>query len=729
MPLQQFLIAPIKTGLQSNARPWMFMDDAFQILQNMHVWRGRIKKRFGALSMYTGGDAEQAHLFSRFRIRIGTTDVNGDLAATMVPGIIYKVGQMFSCGTEVFTVNATGTPAATLATEGGVATYNTTTGFFTLTGGAVLTDVYFYPAEPVMDLPTYQVASLNEEELVGFDTQFAYQFSTPSTGWLRLGTATWTGTNADFYSTANFIGATSDTFLLFVVNNVPADGIKYWDGVNWTTITPQYSATATDIIKTAKITIVFKNYLFLANTTEDVTTAGPVVTQRTFIDRLRYCRINDPVSANAWRQDLDAGVFNLGTREAITGMALIKDRLIVQCESSYWEIVDTGNPQLPFFVQRIDNQLGVESLNSIVNFDKYTLGFGSNGIHRCDGVNVDRIDNNIPDTIFEISNLNNGPERVFGIRDYYTEEVYWSYSDSTIANDDQVYPNQLLIYNYKTGSWAKYDDSITAFGYYQSPQSVRWIDLDIDWQDAGQQWGEASDSALFRSIVAGNQEGFTFLLKDDYSRNSASLQITNIAITGEQITLTVIEHNLEVGDYVYLSGCVGLTGINDKIYDVLDVVNTDTIRIAQSNVTGTYLGNGVLERVSKLTLLSKQYNFFNEQGKNLHVPEIVFNVDVTQHGQFLFDYYTSFSALSLQLASNGNGTALGTNILETIPADDYQETATQLWRSLYPLADGDVFAFKLTMNDTQMRDTDIVFSDFQLHAILIYAEPTDVFGY
>jgi len=117
MVLKSFLIGPLEEGEQNN----------------IDVWRGRVRKRFG-YSLIGSND-----LNSRLRINLGNTDGSGNISTT-VPGTIFKVGQMFSIGSEVFTVNVTGTPATLLDTGSAtVATYNTTTGALVINGAAATT--------------------------------------------------------------------------------------------------------------------------------------------------------------------------------------------------------------------------------------------------------------------------------------------------------------------------------------------------------------------------------------------------------------------------------------------------------------------------------------------------------------------------------------------------------------------------------------------------------------
>src|SRR5580698_8642053 len=137
MPFDGFLIAPINTGLQTDLRPWLTPDDSMAYLQNAYCFRGRVRKRFGSRLMGTGWPtAATQQLFSRFAINLGNTDGSGNFSGT-VPGDIFGIGQMFSVGTEIFTVYQTGTPGVMLDTGAStVHTYNTTTGALVINGAA-----------------------------------------------------------------------------------------------------------------------------------------------------------------------------------------------------------------------------------------------------------------------------------------------------------------------------------------------------------------------------------------------------------------------------------------------------------------------------------------------------------------------------------------------------------------------------------------------------------------
>lgn len=707
MAYDRFMIAPLTIGLESDVRPWMIPDEAFSRLNNAYVFRGRVRKRFGSYLLNGGVDDSVAQLYSRVRIAIATTDGSGNAAGT-APGAIFKIGQVFSVGDTIFTVyQANG---AMLSTGTATGTYNTATGAYTITGADPASDLYFYPAEPIMGLITYETASVNDEPVYAFDTQFAYEYVTG--GWQRLGTAIWTGTNSQFFWGYTYRGVQNYDKFLFVTNFNTPDQIKYWNGTTWATINPIFNA-AGDTIETCRIIVPFKNRLLFLNTVEDI--SG---TDQSFVNRCRYSQNGDPTAVNAFREDipgLGGYIDNVATQEQIISCEFLKDRLIVFFERSTWELAYTGNEVLPFVWQQINTELGAESTFSVVPFDKVILGVGNVGIHACNGSNVERIDEKIPDTVFEVANDNEGVFRVYGIRDYYVEMVYWAFPS---PNATSVFPNRVLVYNYKTGSWAFNDDSITAFGYFQNPIGEAWNTTNDTWQQAEYPWSSATLQAKFRQVIAGNQEGFTFIVDSEESRNAPSLQITNLTVPAGVVTLVVIDHNLSVGDFVNITNLNGLIGPFLPIYEVDSVIDSNTITIIAPDIggaAGTYTGGGTIARVSRVDIKTKQYNFYLKNGRNLMVNKVDFFVDSTEDGAFTVDVYPSSANY-----------VVDSKVIETspYPSIPFEQEQDQLWHPVYTSAEGELIQLRLYFSDDQMLDSSVSFSDFQLHAMTFYSKET-----
>jgi len=688
MAFDRFMIAPLDTGsgLQTNFRPWLIPDQAFAQLNNAYVFRGRVRKRFGS-TLLTGDP-----LTSRFRINVGTTNGSGNIL-TVLPGTEFHIGQLISIGTALFTVTALGIPANLLRSDGVVATatLNTTTGALIINGAAAATDVFFYPALPVMGLSLYEFDVVFPEVSIGFDTEFAYQLAVGGGAWLRAGTAVWTGTDSDYFWTWNWRGVSANSNLLFATNYniLTPDPIRYWDGATWTDLTPAFNS-AGDTIRTCQMMVGFKNRLLFIGTLERISGTDTI-----FQNRLRFSQNGSPLQSDAWREDIPGkgGFIDCSTQETVVTCTLVRDRLIVYFETSVWEVVYTNNEILPFRWQQLNVELGAFSRFSHIPIEEAVIAQGETGIHVCNGVNVKRIDQLIPDVIFQVP-VTGIPQKIYGVRDYQLETVYWSMPVQNQWN----FCNKVLVFNYKTGTWAFNDDSFTAFGYFEDSQNV----------------------------MAGNQEGYTFNILADVYRNAPSLQITNITYVSPTATLVVIDHNLIVGDYILIENALGITTFNNNIYQVVTTPNKDTLTITALGVTGTYLGGGTIARVSRIDIFTKQYNFYVEEDRNAALQKTDFFITRTDAAEISIDYFVGSSTTSLVAGGVTTGSIIGTSVLNTAAYAlyPYELTQARLWHPTYQQADGESIQLRIYLSNAEMIIPAISLSNFELHAMTFYCTPT-----
>lgn len=728
MAYDKFLVAPLSSGMQTNVKPFLISDDAYTVLNNAYNWRSRIRKRFGTRYINGAVEASIRQLSSRVRIAVATTDINGD-AAGIVPGSIRKVGQLFSIDTIIFTVNALGTPANLLQTTPiTTATYDTSTGAFVFVGAPALTTVYFYPAEPIMGIFSYETGTaINDERTIVFDTQFSYEYT--GAGYEQVGAPTfWAGTNSDFFSAVTWLGTTASETFLFVVNNVIANQIAYFNGVAWTLYSPAVSVIT--VIRQAALVTTFADRLLFI----DVTERTGIVDVR-YQNRIRFSKQFKSVSADAFQgANVDDQYIDLPVSEQIVGINKLRNRLIIIGERTTWELIDTQNPAAPFIWNQINTDYGCESSHSVISFDKEVLFIGETGIFSCNGTNVDRIDLAILNQVFQIQNTQNGVKRVYGIRDFTNEMVYWSYPEG--GRDSNFYPDKVLVYNYINKTWSINDDTFTAFGYWQNDENSTWISELKTWEDSIETWDSEEETRKNQLVIAGNQEGYVMIIDPNIPINELALQITDIpTITDDTITLKIIDHNfegnLEEGDFIYIDFAQGtstLENINETIYEI-NVIDGNTITIPNTNgITGVYTGGGVVSTVSQIDIWTKQYNFYQKNARNMSIPMVDFNVDKTQNGLITVDYYTSFALESRATDADETGAAFGTSILETSPYSSdfapYESNATQLWHRIYIQAEGEVIQLRLYLNADQMLDNQIRNTDFQLNAVLYYSQPT-----
>lgn len=778
MAYDRFLIAPINTGLETDLKSWLLPDDAFAQLNNAFVFRGRVKKRFG--SRYTGtgwASAFDQPLFSRLRVNIGTTNGSGNLSVT-VPGDIFEIGQQFSVGTQIFTVTTLGTPAAMLATSGtGTGTFNTTTGAVVITGAALNTIAYYYPALPVMGLTQYETLGVNNAPAIAFDTQFAYLFSGGS--WVKFGPAAgdqWHGDDTDFFWATNYQGVTDEDFVLFVTNfqaSVPTpagtdDPIWFYDGTIWGDYTNYVSLAdgtfAYTIIRsdgsyllTSRIILPFKDRLIALNTIEFNDATGE---NEQYVNRCRYTINGSPFAAETDVSGMDianapyawlepdqtftvtvggasatavgqgAGFIDAATDEEIISAEYIKDRLIVYFERSTWELVYTGNQVQPFVWQKINTELGADATFSIVPFDKAVLGIGNVGVHACNGSNVERIDEKIPDQVFQINKKNEGVKRVAGVRDYFSEMVYWTFPTGNASK----YPNRILVFNYQNGAWAFNDDCITTWGYFEQQDDITWSSTTLTWQEFDATWTSGVVEANFRQVIAGNQQGYVFIVDSGtgvVSRNAAVMSVTNMVQTNvTTVTLTIIDHTLVTGEYISIENLQGVT-LDKVIYKVNSTPAANTITVL-GTLTGSYVGGAVVSRVSNIGILSKQWNPYISQGRNFYLAKIDFCIDKTSNGEVTVDYFPSGSNQSMLLMGNGGtqGTQsnIGNGTLETRPYDPaiypFEQVQDTLWHPVYFQTDGTTIQIYIYLTDDQITNPNIAWSDFEMEGLVLNTMPT-----
>lgn len=777
MAFDRFLIAPFNSGKQTDTKPWLIPEDAFDYLQNAYVFRGRVRKRFGTRWMST------SQLNTRLRVSLG----NNTNAAINLPANTtahtpqLAIGQMFSLDNDVFYVYQLGAGVATKSTSGtvtavinSVATPNTVT----FTGGSA-SPVFWYPSLPVMGITQYESGAINNHPSYAFDTQFAYLFS--GGAWARSGTAQWNGSDSKYFWSTNW-QSVAGTVVMFVTNfnfTAPAPGatddpIWSFDGATWTArsganafyFRPNGGAPQTGpYVKTARMIVVFKNRLILLNTVENDNSGGAGVNTN-YTNRARYCFYGSPFAVNAWYEKnqtdnvpnvaAGGGYVDAATDEQIISAEFIKDRLIVYFERSTWELVYTNNQVLPFVWQKINTELGSQSTFSVVPFDQAVLGIGQSGIHACTGTNVSRIDDKIPDTVFDFQTKNDAPARTAGIRDYYTELVYWTFVDD-LKEPTQKFANQVLVYNYKNGSWALNDDCLTTFGYFEQATDTTWASSSpIKWENAGFSWNSNVIQANQRQILCGTPEGYVLILDPELARNAAAMQVTNITYAATGIlTLTIINHNLTANpiefdwdrDFILLENIVGdattMATLNGNIFQVFNVIDANTITIDTTGRTfapltsGTYSGGGTAARVSNIQIRSKEWNPYVDKDRNFYLSKIDFGVTKTGDyidGQIVggvsitVDYYPSSSETSMLSEGQLTGARMGNGVLETAPYDPryypFELQQKILWHPIYFQTSGTFVQIAMSFSFDQMIDPKITLDQFELHGMALYTQPT-----
>lgn len=781
MSLQSFPIVGLTEGLQTNVKPAMLPDQAWALLQNAYTFRERELKREGRkfLGRLTRILTAQS---------LGTTPA-GPPATVTITDIFATLGLRttnpqaeFTRGTLVITVGA---PDSATFTDNGNGTFTVTgagvaagsyinyvTGkavlqFTALTGGATITAAFsYYPTLPVMGIPQRLIPAINDEQTIWFDTVYAYVWNGSGFQEFIPGT-TWAGADFNLFWAFNYRGATPQQRLFFVTNDVPdaADPIRYTDGITWTNFAPLVTATQT--LYQCLIIIAYYGRLLFLNTWEG-TTAGGVGAATNFFNRCRFSAQGDPtIVATSWRTDIfgKGGLLDAPTNEAIIGATFIGNSLVVDFEQSTWQLRYVGEYGQPFLWERVSADFGSESTFSGVLFDNNRLAVGDKAITNANSLGVNRIDLKIPDQIFDFKNANNGVQRVSGIRDYQRELVFWNFADAnTQAADatDVIFPNKVLVYNYRNSTWALFNDSITRFGTFQSTSNITWDSLTTYWDSETTTWDNPSDQSLFPIIVTGNQQGFISCYGYDAP---SSLAIPSVVNANDQETLTIqsittnsgyvvigsVNHNLQPDDIIYITSMQFIdsgtflpvaTSLNNMIFKVsMQSFNTkDDFSLLFWNkglqdyqkdftftpdlATSIYVGGGNISVFPKLNILSKDINIF--QGKSLQTK--------LSRLDFLFQSVPNGAVtIKLFLNSSTDGSVpgvVGQNNLVwngnlTIDAKPpfYTTGSDYAWFRFYATLAAQYFNINITYDDNLMNTLATHSQDCTLYAINAWCRP------
>lgn len=736
-------IKAYETGLVQERENFILPNDAFPVLENAYVWRERIKRKQGyqllgrlqrTLSTVT------VSLLSPFTLNLFTLFSITETNAQIVPGSI-----QMTIGPETYTDNGSG---LLTGAPSGFALINYSTGVIDIhtaqgPGNPVTITLSYNPNLPVMGIPNRELDNVNNEQMIVFDTIYAYIFTAGAFQEFIPGT-TWTGTDFNFFWGTNYWVGDGNLKIFWVTNfsGPTGDPIRYTNGTNWINFSPQINA-AGDVLAQSLALLPFRSRLLAFNTYEGPNLAGSIQNPQ----RIRWAAIGNPfttpsaivtnVNADAWRDDIrgQGGFLDIPTSESITAVGFVRDNLVIYCERSTWQLRYTGRSIAPFQIEKVNSELGAESTFSAVQFDTSLVGIGDKGIVECDSFQSRRIDIKIPDLVFHFTNDAHGPQRVQGIRDFPNRLAYWIYPYQSDNLFSSIYPNRRLVYNYENDSWAIFTDSLTCLGNYQSNTGLRWQDAKRTWASANVTW--QTRPSLFPLIVGGNQQGFVEILDQDVA-SDVSLYIKNITGNSPNVTtLTIPTHNLQDNQVIQISNISSLdpfVDLNDQIFSV-SIIDSNTVSIfsydpstkefdnPNVHASGTYISNGMVKIRDNFSIVSKKFNYL-DQGSNVQLGFIDILINNTSNGAISLNIYQDYND------SEPSNVFPQNNIQGTMTPDTFFNTtvstsvpvprgSTKNWQRVFCPSRGAFLTIEWTLSNEQMI-SEAQTSDVQIDAQILW---------
>lgn len=557
-----FLIGPIGFGLSNNQKPWSNPADSWETLVNAYQFRGRLVRRKGYRTL---GRLDNGTPVMGLRTK-ESIDINQEtLVAFDTTDSYFWNGTAFAPLPSVMPVTWSGTNYQFFYSINYANAFWVTNSKPGLHGKAI--SAISNAVDPTAQVTTTTAHGFTTGQTVVFiDVQGMTEINGLSD------TITVTGANTftlDTIDTSGFGVYTSGGFALnSSVSITGQDGIRYYgilsNGTGWANYNPPVDPN--NALAGCLLMFAYRGYLVFLNTTE-----GNENGLFNYGNRARWTQIGTPyysapqpvdpapqgIDVKAARDDLfgRGGANDAPTNEVIVGAAFIRDILVVYFENSTWRLRFVNNAQNPFVWERVNVELGSKSTFSTIPFDKGLMAIGTRGVVISDANDTVRFDEQIPDEIFNIRQTNQGLQRVCGIRTFRSKLNYWTFPDD--QNQSATFPDSVLVYNYDSKQWSKFDDSFTCFGYYyESSPGLTWNDLPDAWSSyTNITWNSGISQQGYENIVAGNQQGYVLVLETNGGQNDVSLSISAIAGT----VFTSNNNNLPDGSWIKLVGITGTT--------------------------------------------------------------------------------------------------------------------------------------------------------------------------
>ena len=414
--------------------------------------------------------------------------------------------------------------------------------------------------------------------------------------------------------------------------------------------------------------------------------------------------------------------------QPITSVAPNEDSLIIGYYSNFQQqFVATGIGTDPFNFYTINSELGTSSTFSAVIMDEGVISKSTRGFIITSRTTVNRIDLQILDQIFQVNVVasQNGNERVCAQRDYINEWIYFTY----LTNQETTsypFPSQTLLLNYRDNSWAIFNESYTTYGLFrEATGNYTWATLpsELTWATWNTPWNAGSSTTGQPLVIAGNAQGFVVIRDSSTTDEAPSIAIQSFS----GATVTSPNHQLNNGDYIIISGCIGTLApfMNNQLFSVGSTTQNTFLLDPDPLIPNgsTYLGGGVIQRLYVPFIQTRQFPTAWGMARKTRLGNQQYLFKRTPLGQISLYIYLSQDAsqpYNLQFYPDDqsfNDAIIYSTVLFTCP-ESYNlgltpyttnlmtptaNTQNLIWHRMNTSLLGDTVQLGFTLSDAQMR--------------------------
>jgi len=442
---EPYLISDFRTGQQENRKPWLLPQDAFKVMKNAYLYQGVLCKRNGYKEW---GRLVNAVVEEVVDIGDGAKTYGGTLAHIPIrPGDLVIADED---AVETFTDDGEG---VLTGSDGGSGTINYTSGVWTALFNANVTiakEIWaaysYWPDLPVMGIDHYATTT-GVYDLVAFTTKRMCIYNTTSRLFEdKTGVDTWTGENYNFFGVENYLNK------FYIYNG--KDRLKSWDGSTVADVLIDIDGDADNDVTTCLQVLRFKDRLLLFRTTE----GGGLQPQR-----VRWPKPGTLDYSND-------GYLDAPTTDWFMVAGFLGDELVAFFEWSVWALKYTGDPNLPFRWERIDDTDGSLAPMSLTGDSERLYAVGPTSIVETDGLKASSANENIPEAVLEMAQ--DKVKYCFGARLDELRQVWFTYPNIGSATADGV-----LVFNYDDKSWSKYALAIHCMAFFTASDDPTFADF------------------------------------------------------------------------------------------------------------------------------------------------------------------------------------------------------------------------------------------------------------
>ncbi len=519
---------------------------------------------------------------------------------------------------------------------------------------------------------------------------------------------TFTGTFSNFFDVANL-----DTFA-FLTNGV--DQPRYYDGtciklLN-TNLTSKPNSVTFDLSKVLHMVAHNSRLVLLSVFNNSVPE----------LNAAYWSVLNDPL--NFVTAD-GAGQEFASTSEAIKSFAVINTDLIVHFSNSQYILRITNDAFDPFRFDKTNSVWRCDASYSAINYDSYFTDVGRPAITGSDGVNIQRVDEIIPD--FTLNQNVNGQQPVISIDQTSIAQCYgerfddfkegWLCYKGYNANEGtSVQPSDsVLAFNYLDKTYAVYTFPFSCLGYGRVSNAELWGNDFGIWESDNSSWDSFADT--FNSLIdlGGDQFGTVFELGRDYLTGSfKSGLVTGVSKAFNAVVTAT--NTLTAGQYVYISGVGGMTEINNKVYTVISATGSSFVINVNSLTFTTFSGNGNWYLVNPvfIDIITKNFNPFVESGQLCRFGYIDFLVSGNNNTSLRVQFYANDT-----LDSDFDTAFQESTITFTDTDVDESNQQNKVWKRIYVGAVANSFTMRIYQSPDDFTQTTLN-QPVRIHAMVLW---------